>query len=144
VEALSGKPSAEDSKRLADDTKETTYRWSGGGEGEKWLVSVYLLESVPGTRIVTAGRSDGAKPAEQLKKARAAALALAKERDFPADKIKEIEGSPLVEEVCTPPDGKTYTSYQWLGGGKGGWWLHVEIDHATDSIKSISGGHSAK
>lgn len=136
LERIKGKPdNAERSGDLA------TFTWSSREKDKEWLVSVRIHGKEKEITIVTTGRSEGGKATKQLEKARAAALVLARDRCFPAAQMKEIEGPP-VERVVVSPDGKAITEYQWLGNGKGGWYLHVSMDNVSDKVIRIDGGHN--
>jgi hypothetical protein len=64
-----------------------------------------------------------------LSRARSAALAFCRDAGFTPEQLAAIEERPpLLGPVEFERDGRTVTAYRWIGGGRGGDYVQVEID----------------
>lgn len=64
---------------------------------------------------------------DELDLARSAAQAFCREFEFPAEKIRDLDSPPISAPVSLDRDGRSITSYRWLGGGRGDYIVQVEI-----------------
>ena len=65
----------------------------------------------------------------ELSRARSAAIAFCRDAGFAPEQLTAIEMEPpLLGPVDFERDGRTYTAYRWLGGGRGGDYVQVEVD----------------
>jgi hypothetical protein len=69
--------------------------------------------------------------------ARLAARAFCEKFNFPAEKIRELEGKPLFRATFES-EGKEVIALRWLGGGRGDYIVQVEF--STDSKRIVVGG----
>lgn len=76
-----------------------------------------------------------------LETARKAAIAYATKKNFPAAQLDMLKKPPLTVRDFTDKDSNKMKNYQWLGTGKGGWYLFVIVDPATGKVVSVAGGH---
>jgi len=76
----------------------------------------------------------------RLDQARTAARAFCVHFDFPASQLQELDGPPLFEPMPLERDGRSVTAYRWLGGGRGGPYVQVEIpDDSTEDVVVYGG-----
>jgi hypothetical protein len=76
-----------------------------------------------------------------LTRARSAAVAFCRDAGFAPEQLAAIEEqAPLLGPVEFERDQRTFTAYRWLGGGRGGDYVQVEIDAASGRIV-VRGAH---
>ncbi|MEO5889173.1 MAG: hypothetical protein ABIQ31_02915 [Ferruginibacter sp.] len=66
------------------------------------------------------------KNTDMITNARKAARLFCTKNNYPADKIREITGEPLVS-VDTEKHGRQVHIYRWLGNGRGESYVQVEV-----------------
>jgi hypothetical protein len=64
---------------------------------------------------------------ERIALARQAARAFCEKFDFPAEKVAELNGEPLGGPISIERDGHRVISLRWLGGGRGDYYVQVEL-----------------
>ena len=75
--------------------------------------------------------------------AHSAAKAFCSKFEFPAEKIRELDGPPLQGPVTLERAGRHVVSYRWLGGGRGDYIVQVETDEQSGQIIVYGGyGHN--
>ena len=76
----------------------------------------------------------------ELSRARSAAIAFCRDAGFAPEQLTAIEMEPpLLGPVDFERDGRTYTAYRWLGGGRGGDYVQVEVD--AENGVTVRGAH---
>ena len=78
--------------------------------------------------------------ASRLELARAAAKAFCEHFDFPSQQLQELDGPTLFDPVPLDRDGRSVTAYRWLGGGRGGPYVQVELPDDGDGDVVVYGG----
>jgi hypothetical protein len=73
--------------------------------------------------------------------ARSAAKAFCATFSFPPDQISHLDGSPIIEPVSLERDGRPIVAYRWLGGGRGGYYVQVEVYQDNNQVV-VYGGYS--
>jgi hypothetical protein len=81
------------------------------------------------------------KSETELDVARAAAKAFCSKFNFPADKISELDGPPLFQPTPLQREGREVVSYRWLGGGRGDYYVQVEIYQDNGQVV-VYGGYA--
>ena len=75
----------------------------------------------------------------RLEQARAAAKAFCAQFEFPADQIQAFDSPVLLGPVPIERDGKMVTAYRWLGGGRGGPYVQVEVPESAEDEVVVYG-----
>jgi hypothetical protein len=80
-------------------------------------------------------------PEDELALARAAAYIFADSAGLSDDQVRALADPPLCGPVAIDRDDRALTAYRWLGSGRGGPYLQVEIDHAARTVTVHAGDH---
>jgi hypothetical protein len=76
-----------------------------------------------------------------LSRARSAALAFCRDGGFAPEQLAAIENEPpLLGPVDFERDGRIFTAYRWLGGGRGSDYVQVEVDAGGAVV--VRGAHA--
>lgn len=89
--------------------------------------------------LTAAPESPSLSPAEQLRRARAAAQTFAREKAFSPERIAKLAEAPLGEPVTIKRDGRDVTTFRWLGHGRGDDYVQAEVA-ASDGSVVVYGG----
>jgi hypothetical protein len=79
-----------------------------------------------------------------LERVRAPSRAFCRRFDFPAESLDELEGPPLFAAIPVSRDGRTWITYRWLGGGRGGPYVQPEIHRETGEVVVYGGTGDAE
>ena len=78
---------------------------------------------------------------DEVALARSAATAFCTNFGFPADQMGRLDGPPLVGPLSLEREGRHAMAYRWLGGGRGSYYVQVEIYKDTHQVV-VYGGYS--
>jgi len=59
--------------------------------------------------------------------ARQAARAFAEQFGYSVEQIRAVAGAPVLGPVADEREGRAVTVYRWIGGGRGGAYIQVEV-----------------
>lgn len=76
---------------------------------------------------------------QQLELARSAARAYAAEVGLPGEQTGQLVSAPVLGPVDIGEPDAAVVVYRWLGGGRGGPFLQVEVDVASGRVTVFSG-----
>lgn len=78
---------------------------------------------------------------DEVALARSAAKAFCTTFNFPADQMSHLDGPPLIGPVALEREGRPTMAYRWLGGGRGSYYVQVEVYQDNHKIV-VYGGYS--
>jgi hypothetical protein len=78
-------------------------------------------------------------PQQELMLARSAAKAFCTTFHFPVDKLDQLDNPPLFDPISLEREGRPVVAYRWLGGGRGDYYVQVEIDQDDDRATAYGG-----
>ena len=79
---------------------------------------------------------------QELALARSAAKAFCATFDFPAEKIRELDGPPILGPLSLERGGRSVMAYRWLGGGRGDYYVQAEVSQDQSQDVVVYGGYS--
>jgi len=113
----------------------------GAKTQQEFIVQAVFQEAGEAMNKATPPRAMEKVQQDEVALARSAAKAFCATFNFPADQISRLDGPPLIEPVSLEREGRPTTAYRWLGGGRGSYYVQVEV-YQDDCQVVVYGGYA--